>query len=56
MDSIGVVATYIEWTRVLSVFSQIGGLYVGDLLNIQVKFANGTRGVIPTRKRRRLRI
>ena len=45
MDSIGVVATYIEGKGFIR-FSQIGGLYVGDLLNIQVKFANGTRGVI----------
>ena len=45
MDSIGVVATYIE-DKGFILFSQIGGLYVGDLLNIQVKFANGTRGVI----------
>lgn len=45
MDSIGVVATYIEDMGFIR-FSQIGGLYVGDLLNIQVKFANGTRGVI----------
>ena len=45
MDSIGVVATYIEDKGFIR-FSQIGGLYVGDLLNIQVKFANGTRGVI----------
>lgn len=45
MDSIGVVATYVEDKGFIR-FSQIGGLYVGDLLNIQVKFANGTRGVI----------
>ena len=41
MDSIGVVATYIEDKGFIR-FSQIGGLYVGDLLNIQVKFTNGT--------------
>lgn len=34
------VATYIEDKGFIR-FSQIGGLYVGDLLNIQVKFANG---------------
>ena len=55
MDSIGVVATYIEDKGFIR-FSQIGGLYVGDLLNIQVKFANGTRGVISYEERRRLRI
>lgn len=45
MDSIGVVATYIDENGFIR-FSQIGGLYYADLVNITVKFANGTRGVI----------
>ena len=55
MDSIGVVATYIEDKGFIR-FSQIGGLYVGDLLNIQVKFANGTRGVISYEEKTPLRL
>ena len=53
MDSIGVVATYIEDKGFIR-FSQIGGLYVGDLLNIQVKFANGTRGAKNAEEARKL--
>lgn len=45
MDSIGVVATYIDEKGFIR-FSQVGGLFHGDLINIQVRFANGTRGVI----------
>ena len=45
MDSIGVVATYIDEKGFLR-FSQVGGLFKGDLINITVRFANGTRGVI----------
>lgn len=45
MDSIGVVATYIDEKGFIR-FSQVGGLVWADLINIQVRFANGTRGVI----------
>ena len=45
MDSIGVVATYIDEKGFIR-FSQVGGLFKGDLINITVRFANGTRGVI----------
>ncbi len=45
MDSIGVVATWIDEQGFIR-FSQVGGLFKGDLINIQVRFANGTRGVI----------
>ena len=45
MDSIGVVATYIDENGFIR-FSQVGGLYYADLVNITVRFANGTRGVI----------
>lgn len=45
MDSIGVVATYIDDNGFIR-FAPVGGLSKGDLLNIQVRFANGTRGVI----------
>lgn len=45
MDSIGVVATYIDEKGFIR-FSQVGGLFKGDLINIMVRFANGTRGVI----------
>lgn len=45
MDSIGVVATYIDEHGFIR-FSQVGGLFKGDLINITVRFANGTRGVI----------
>ena len=45
MDSIGIVVTYIDDNGFLR-FSNVGGLFRGDLINIQVRFANGTRGVI----------
>ncbi|MDO5142794.1 MAG: M20/M25/M40 family metallo-hydrolase [Eubacteriales bacterium] len=45
MDSIGVVANYIDEKGFIR-FSQVGGLFYGDLINITVRFANGTRGVI----------
>lgn len=45
MDSIGVVATYIDEHGFIR-FSQVGGLFKGDLINIIVRFANGMRGVI----------
>ena len=45
MDSIGVVATYIDEHGFIR-FSQVGGLFKGDLINITVRFANGMRGVI----------
>lgn len=45
MDSIGVVVTYIDEKGFLR-FSPVGGLFHGDLINIQIRFANGTRGVI----------
>lgn len=45
MDSIGMVATYIDEKGFIR-FSQVGGLFKGDLVNIMVRFANGTRGVI----------
>ena len=45
MDSIGVVATYIDDNGFVR-FSPVGGLFRGDLINIQVRFANGTHGVL----------
>ena len=45
MDSIGVVATYIDEKGFIR-FAQVGGLFEGDLNNIQVRFAGGTRGMI----------
>lgn len=45
MDSIGVVVTYIDEQGFIR-FSQVGGLFKGDLINITVRFANGTRGII----------
>lgn len=45
MDSIGVVATFLDDKGFVR-FSPVGGIFKGDLLNIQVRFANGTRGVI----------
>ena len=45
MDSIGVVATFIDDKGFIR-FSQVGGLSWSDLINIQIRFANGTRGVI----------
>ena len=45
MDTIGLVATYID-ERGFIRFSPVGGLFKGDLINITVRFANGTRGVL----------
>ena len=45
MASVGVVATYIDEKGFIR-FSQVGGLFKGDIINIMVRFANGTRGVI----------
>lgn len=45
MDSLGVVVTFID-EQGFARFAPVGGLLVSDLLNIQVRFANGTRGVI----------
>lgn len=45
MDSIGVVATFVDEKGFIR-FSNVGGLFKGDLINIQVVFQNGTRGVI----------
>ena len=45
MDSIGIVVTYID-DKGFARFAPVGGLLVSDLLNIPVRFANGTRGVI----------
>lgn len=45
MDSIGVVATCVDEHGFIR-FSQVGGLSWSDLINIQVRFANGTYGVI----------
>lgn len=45
MDSIGVVATYIEDLGTIR-FSAVGGLTVGDMIGTRVRFANGVCGVI----------
>lgn len=45
MDSIGLVATFIDEKGFVR-FSQVGGLFHGDLIHTRVRFANGTRGVI----------
>lgn len=45
MDSIGVIVTHIDENG-FARFAQVGGLMLGDLIDIQVRFANGTRGVI----------
>lgn len=45
MDSIGIVVTHIDEKGFLR-FAAVGGLFKGDLINIQVRFENGTRGVI----------
>ncbi len=45
MDSIGVAATFVDEKGFIR-FSPVGGLFRGDLINIQVRFENGTRGVI----------
>ncbi|MDR3765770.1 MAG: M20/M25/M40 family metallo-hydrolase [Butyricicoccus sp.] len=45
MDSLGIVVTFIDDEGFLR-FAPVGGLFRGDLINIQVRFANGVRGVI----------
>lgn len=45
MDSIGFAVTYIEDGGFLR-FGAVGGLAKADLVNIPVKFKNGTRGVV----------
>ena len=45
MDSLGIAVTFIDDKGFLR-FAPVGGLFRGDLINIQVRFANGTRGVI----------
>jgi len=45
MDSIGVVATYIDEKGFIR-FAPVGGLEVSDLIHRPVRFANGTRAVI----------
>lgn len=45
MDSLGIVITFIDDNGFLR-FAPVGGLFRGDLINIQVRFANGVRGVI----------
>ncbi len=45
MDSTGMVATHIDRKGFLR-FAAVGGLFKGDLINIQVRFENGTRGVV----------
>lgn len=45
MDSLGIVVTFIDENG-FARFAPVGGLFRGDLINIQVRFANGTRGVI----------
>lgn len=45
MDSIGIVVTHIDENG-FARFANVGGLMLGDLIDITVRFANGTRGVI----------
>ncbi|MFI3226910.1 MAG: M20/M25/M40 family metallo-hydrolase [Clostridia bacterium] len=45
MDSIGMVVSYIEDDGFLR-FGSVGGLSKADLINIPVRFKNGTRGVV----------
>lgn len=45
MDSIGMIVTHIDENGFIR-FSNIGGLSPATILNIPVKFANGTRGVV----------
>ena len=45
MDSLGIVVTFID-EKGFARFAPVGGLLTHDLLNIQVRFANGVRGVI----------
>ena len=49
MDSIGFAVSYIEDTGFLR-FGNIGGLSIPDLINIPVKFKNGTCGVVSHRE------
>lgn len=48
MDEIGIVATDID-DNGLIYFSQIGGLNLQNLVNLRVRFLNGTEGVIGAR-------
>ena len=45
MDEIGVIATYIDEKGFIR-FSGVGGLNSKNLVNLRVRFQNGTRGVI----------
>ncbi len=45
MDSIGVIVTHIDENG-FARFAQVGGLMTGDLIDIQVRFQNGIKGVI----------
>ena len=45
MDSIGIVVTHIDDNGFVR-FATVGGLMLGDLIDIPVRFANGTRGII----------
>lgn len=45
MDSIGLAVTYIDDNGFLR-FGPIGGIPKNDIVNMQVKFENGTRGVV----------
>lgn len=45
MDSLGVVVTFIDENGFLR-FAPVGGIAKADLLGVQVRFANGIRGVI----------
>ncbi len=45
MDTPGFVVTYIDEHGFLR-FAPVGGLFRGDLIHVQVRFANGTRGVV----------
>jgi len=54
MDSIGMIITHIDDKGFLR-FSNIGGLNPAVLLNVPVKFANGTRGVISKEEKAELK-
>lgn len=45
MDSVGLVATFIDEKGFIR-FGQIGGLFRGDLVNRQIRFQNGTKGLV----------
>ncbi|MGN1014914.1 MAG: M42 family metallopeptidase [Butyricicoccus sp.] len=45
MDSIGIVVTHIDENG-FARFASVGGLMLNDLIDIPVRFANGTHGVI----------